>query len=196
MEVPCCIISSSLDTRVTNLERQLGITQTKCDISLAERIGTLENRMGISLSDRVAQLEQRHTMSDNKTRPSLKKDYDDDATQTYDAFSVSVVGLAKDELTCDEATWKTPEAEDKQGPMLPFGIYKTDDWKTVWNKLKQSGWMWKRGTGLKTFYYIKPGSTIKGGTEFVDYWTTEEDIQNHLLITYGWIGRRNIHSKT
>lgn len=174
-----------LETRVTTLERQVGIKRDR-DTSLSERIGRLEDKMGISLMDRVVRLENILVSSTTVDASIIhSKDDSDDSTITR---------KESDEFSWKEEAETSPE--NFKDEILPYGINKTDDWKIVWEKLKHSGWLWKKGQGLKTFYYIKPDCKIRGGKEFTDYFTTEEDVQNYLESTYGWEGRRNIHSKT
>jgi len=103
--------------------------------------------------------------SSNSIDVGRKKDDDDDETTTREDCD-------------DELTWqdKTKQEEDEmyhlqnreRNTLLRPGRHINDDWKIVLDKLKKSGWTWKRGRVLHTFYFIKPGSTVKEGKEYED----------------------------
>jgi len=189
---------ASLDKRVTQLEYNMGIYEN-CNLSLDERVGILEKRMGISLYDRVCRLELLLASSITVDHVSSMVDMDKDTPATTNTCEDDETITRVESSSSDEATWKEEdsyEMNQDNNNNLPYGIRKRDDWNTVWEKMKRSGWSWKKGRGLHTFYFIKPGSTIQGGKEYDDYFTTEVSIQDHLQVKYGWCGRRNIHSST
>ncbi|KAL7458073.1 hypothetical protein ACHAWC_011099 [Mediolabrus comicus] len=81
----------------------------------------------------------------------------------------------------------TITAGNSQHPPLP--------WTVVWKIMRRQGWNWAGGTGLMTGYrYIKPGCKIKGGTEMVDYFNSEHDVQVFARNVYGWTVRDDVNT--
>lgn len=99
-----------------------------------------------------------------------------------------------------------PEKSNKQSgdskefipPITGEKIKPDDDWHSVWEKMLNSGWYWKYGSGLMLdYYYIKPGKNIKNGTEGEDYFTQVQDVQLFAKKYYGWKGKtKNSQSKS
>jgi hypothetical protein len=66
------------------------------------------------------------------------------------------------------------EAEPTEGPA---------NFNELWPTLLASGWTYKSGNGLISWYYLKPGvKGIKGAKEGQDYWTsaTEDALWSHV----------------
>mmetsp|Transcript_5113 Transcript_5113/g.11266 ORF Transcript_5113/g.11266 Transcript_5113/m.11266 type:complete len:607 (+) Transcript_5113:307-2127(+) len=83
-------------------------------------------------------------------------------------------------------------------PIIGEKIKSDDDWHSVWEKMLNSGWYCKYGSGLMLdYYYIKPGKNVKNGTEGVDYFTQVKDVQLFAKKNYGWKGKtKNPQSKS
>ncbi|KAL7536747.1 hypothetical protein ACHAXR_010835 [Thalassiosira sp. AJA248-18] len=78
-------------------------------------------------------------------------------------------------------------------PSLKEGvaIESFEPWREVWQKMLDSGWTWKPGSGLMMdYYYVKPDGKIKGGTEGRDYFCRKEDVQKFAKRNYGWRGEQ------
>ena len=67
-----------------------------------------------------------------------------------------------------------------------FDIDPYDDWKTVFKKMKKGGWTHKNGDLFHSYFYVKPGCSVKNGTMNVDYFTCEEQLQDYARKYYGW----------
>ena len=106
------------------------------------------------------------------------------------------VSFSPQEVGWTEGDMKTPSPTDKQqrarknkvppknlrSPILP-----EDDWAMVWEKMRRSGWDWKSGRGIVSYYYIKPGGKgIKCGVEGTDYFTSEDQVQAYATEHFGW----------
>eukprot|EP01082_Thalassiosira_pseudonana_P006795 g14998.t1 g14998 contig21:322255-325611(+) len=98
---------------------------------------------------------------------------------------------ASEQLMSEERVVLTPDAD---APPMKEGesILPSEPWKSVWQKLRKSGWSWKGGSGLMTdYYYIKPGCKVKNGVKGVDYFVKVEDVQAYAKKNYGWVGDGN-----
>ncbi len=85
--------------------------------------------------------------------------------------------------TSTKQTASTTMSQQQQSP-LP--------WNEVWKIMRSKGWTWKGPVGLMTGYrYIKPGCKIKSGQEDIDYFNSEEAVQQFARNVYGWGVRHN-----
>ena len=84
----------------------------------------------------------------------------------------------------------TPSARiDPNAPeILDTPIEATDEWLIVWDKLKRSGWRYKKPSGLDTDWkYFAPGkSKVKNPVEGEDYFKGEEAVRAFCKTAYGW----------
>ncbi len=87
------------------------------------------------------------------------------------------------DIMCQDTTVRNKS----QHPPIP--------WKVVLKLMKRHGWTWRGGTGLMTDYrYVKPGCQIKGGTEKVDYFKTENEAQIFARNVYGWTVQDDVNT--
>jgi hypothetical protein len=52
-------------------------------------------------------------------------------------------------------------------------------WHPLWKRLKQAGWFYERpgrGNFMVEWYYARPGRNVKTGTEGVDFFTSDKDV--------------------
>jgi hypothetical protein len=60
-------------------------------------------------------------------------------------------------------------------------------WRGVWTAMKRSGWSWKGGSGIMTYYYyIKPKCRVQGGLSGRDYFVRVKDAMEFARDCYGW----------
>eukprot|EP00804_Cyclotella_cryptica_P030212 CCRYP_017970-RA/>CCRYP_017970-RA protein AED:0.13 eAED:0.66 QI:0/0/0/1/0/0/2/0/1063 len=79
--------------------------------------------------------------------------------------------------------------DDDDVPPLVSPLRPHSSWRSAWAKMLQSGWTWKKGTGLMMdYYYIKPGKRIKGGKLGVDYFIDRKSLEEYMKRWYGWLG--------
>ena len=51
-----------------------------------------------------------------------------------------------------------------------------DSWPEVWRRLQSDGWTWKAGTGIISWYYIRPNCDVRTGTHLQDYFHSPEEV--------------------
>jgi len=62
-------------------------------------------------------------------------------------------------------------------------------WTVLWNRLKYEGWTYANGTGLHSFYYVRPGKSVKTGTFGLDYFADEGEVIKYAKTIDGYVDR-------
>ena len=79
-------------------------------------------------------------------------------------------------------------SEGEVVPPLQWTIEPNEPWKCIWDKMRNSGWTLRVGSGLMMdYYYIKPNCKVSGGVG-ADYFERVEDVQKFAKRNYGWVG--------
>jgi hypothetical protein len=89
--------------------------------------------------------------------------------------------------SCDSDS-HSEEKEDRDDHDLPkhwtMKFIKSAKFSALWSDLKDSGWTWKPGKGIVSYYYIRPGKSTSPALCIAgrDYFTSEDEIMAFIRI--------------
>ena len=184
-----------------------GVEEKVADDGLGKRNGKRRSASTLA-KDEDYQMKEKRQKVEKKLKPAKKevvakakedkkepaKELEPNEEPSDDDYEGDEESVSDNQSTFSQSGFQTKklfreECADENVPPLKDDIDPEESWSEAWQKMRDSGWTWKNGSGLMTdYYYIKPGCNTKGGVKGQDFFVSVEDAKAFARRNYGWRG--------